>query len=386
VSDRRRRRGFSTEAVHAGQPPDPATGAVMTPVYLTSTFARPSLDADVPHAYARISHPTREALERNLAVLEGGTEACAFASGMAAIDAVFSLLQAGDHAIVSENAYGGTYRLCERVLAGRGLRFSWIDTSNLGAVERAVTPATRMLFTESPTNPMMTLTDLAAASEMCRRRGLIHAVDNTFLSPYLQRPLELGADVVVHSATKFLNGHSDVVGGVAVCASAEHARRLRFVQGSAGAVPGPLDCYLVLRGLKTLALRMERHDRNGRAVAGFLDGHPKVRAVRYPGLASHPQHDLARRQQRGFGSLLAFDLGSRDAAGAFLGGLELCTLAESLGGVETLISHPASMSHASLPGAERVRLGITDGLLRLSVGIEDLDDILDDLRSGLSRL
>ena len=381
-----RRRGFSTRAIHAGQPPDPGTGSVMTPVYLTSTYARPSLDADVPYEYARISHPTRQALERNVAELEGGAEGHAFASGMAAIGAVMELLRAGEHAIVTRGAYGGTYRLCEKLLVDRGLRFSWVDTSDLGAVEAAVTPETRLVFVETPTNPLLAVTDIEAVAELCRRHDLVLAVDNTFLSPYLQRPLERGADIVVHSATMFLNGHSDVVGGVVVTARPEHAERIRFVQQSAGAVPGPLDCFLVLRGIKTLALRMERHDASGREVARFLADDPRVGAVHYPGLPSHPQHELAARQARGFGSLLSLDLGDGAAVRAFLGGLSLSTLAESLGGVETLISHPATMSHASLPEEERERLGITEGLLRLSVGIEDLDDILEDLREGLARL
>jgi cystathionine beta-lyase/cystathionine gamma-synthase len=380
-----RRRGFATDAIHAGQPPDPGTGAVTPPVYFTSTYQRPSLDVPAAHGYARISHPTRAALEACVAALERGEGGHAFASGMAAIEAVFSLLRVGEHAVVSEDAYGGTYRLCERLLVDRGVRASWVDTSDLAAIEGALRPETRLVLIESPTNPLLRLSDIAGISKLCRARGVILAVDNTFLTPFLQQPLALGADLVVHSTTKFLNGHSDVVGGVVVTAGREVGERLRFIQQSAGAIPGPLDCFLVLRGIKTLALRMERHDASGQLVASFLSADPRVGGVHYPGLASHPQHALATRQARGFGGVLSFDLGSLARARAFLGGLTLCTLAESLGGVETLISHPATMSHASLPEPERRRLGIGDGLLRLSVGLEDVEDLLADLEAGLGR-
>ena len=375
--------GFSTRAIHAGQSPDPATGAVMPPVYLTSTYARSSLEAAAPYGYARMEHPTRRALEENVAALEGAADAHAFASGMAAIEAVFSLLTQGEHAIVTANAYGGTYRLCQRLLVGRGLTFSWVDTSDTRALQAAVRAETRLVFVETPSNPLMSVTDIAAVAALCRSKDLILVVDNTFLTPFFQRPLELGADLVVHSVTKFLNGHSDVVGGVVAAVKPEHSEKVRFVQQSAGAVPGPLDCFLALRGIKTLALRMERHDRNGREVAAFLEGHPQVKAVHYPGLKAHLQHDLAARQATGFGSLLSLELSSLTRAREFLSGLRLCTLAESLGGVETLISHPATMSHASLPEEERRRLGVGDGLLRLSVGIEDVEDILEDLERGL---
>jgi cystathionine beta-lyase/cystathionine gamma-synthase len=380
-----RRRGFATEAIHAGQPPDPGTGAVIPPVYLTSTYARPSLDVPAPHGYARMSHPTRAALEACVAALEGGASGHAFASGMAAIEAVFSLLRMGEHAVVSEDSYGGTYRLCERLLIDRGVRGSWVDTSDVGAIEDALRPETRLVFIESPTNPLLRLSDIEAISRICRARGLILAVDNTFLSPFLQQPLALGADLAVHSTTKFLNGHSDVVGGVVIAGGRELGERLQFIQQSAGAIPGPLDCFLVLRGIKTLAVRMERHDASGRLVASTLAADPRAGTVHYPGLASHRQHALAARQARGFGGVLSFDLGSLERARAFLGGLTLCTLAESLGGVETLISHPATMSHASLPEPERRRLGIGEGLLRLSVGLEDVEDILADLKAGLAR-
>jgi cystathionine gamma-lyase/cystathionine beta-lyase/cystathionine gamma-lyase/homocysteine desulfhydrase len=380
------RRGFATEAIHAGQPPDAATGAVIPPVYFTSTYARPSLDEPAPHGYARISHPTRAALETCVAVLERGESGHAFASGMAAIEAVFSLLRAGEHAVVSEDSYGGTYRLCERLLVDRGVRVSWVDSSDLEAIEGAMRPETRLAFIESPTNPLLRLSDIAAIAKICRARRVPLAVDNTFLSPFLQQPLALGADLALHSTTKFLNGHSDVVGGVVVARTRELGERLRFIQQSAGAIPGPLDCFLVLRGIKTLALRMERHDASGQIVASYLAADPRAGTVHYPGLASHPQHDLAMRQARGFGGVLSFDLRSIARARAFLGGLTLCTLAESLGGVETLISHPATMSHASLPKPERRRLGIGEGLLRLSVGLEDIEDILADLEAGLAQV
>jgi cystathionine gamma-lyase/cystathionine beta-lyase/cystathionine gamma-lyase/homocysteine desulfhydrase len=330
-----------------------------------------------------MEHPTRRALEENVAALEGAADAHAFASGMAAIEAVFSLLTQGEHAIVTANAYGGTYRLCQQLLVERGLAFSWVDTSDSKALQAALRAETRLVFVETPSNPLMTVTDIDAVATLCHSKDLILAVDNTFLTPFFQRPLELGADLAVHSVTKFLNGHSDVVGGIVAAMKPEHSEKVRFVQQSAGAVPGALDCFLALRGIKTLALRMERHDRNGREVAAFLEGQPKVRTVHYPGLAAHPQHELAARQASGFGSLISLDLGSLARAREFLSGLRLCTLAESLGGVETLISHPASMSHASLPQDERRRLGVGDGLLRLSVGIEDVEDILEDLERGL---
>ena len=382
---RRSRRGFATEAIHAGQPPDPGTGAVTPPLYLTSTYARPSLDVPAAHGYARISHPTRAALEACVTALEGGASGHAFASGMAAIEAVFSLLRVGEHAVVSEDSYGGTYRLCERLLVDRGVRASWVDTSDVRAIDDALRPETRLVLIESPTNPLLRLSDIEAISRLCRARGLMLAVDNTFLSPFLQQPLALGADLAVHSTTKFLNGHSDVVGGVVVSARPDLGERLRFIQQSAGAIPGPLDCFLVLRGIKTLAVRMERHDASGRIVASTLAVDPRAGTVHYPGLATHRQHALAARQARGFGGVLSFDLGSLERVRAFLGGLTLCTLAESLGGVETLISHPATMSHASLPEPERRRLGIGEGLLRLSVGLEDVEDILADLEAGLAR-
>jgi cystathionine beta-lyase/cystathionine gamma-synthase len=377
--------GFATDAIHAGQAPDPTTGAIMPPIYATSTYVQPALGRSRGFDYARTINPTRLALEKNLAALEGGRFGYCFASGMSAIAAVMTLVQAGDHVVATRNVYGGTYRLFERVLRGYGLTFTWVDTADLGAVERALRPETRMIFVETPTNPILTLTDLRALSRLARRRGVIIAVDNTFMTPYFQRPLALGADVVVHSTTKFLNGHSDSLGGAVVTSVRRLADRVRFVQNSAGAVLSPFDAWLVLRGVKTLALRMQRHDENGRRVAAWLTRQTKVRRVYYPGLRSHPQHALARRQMSGFGAVVSFDLGSYRRAKRFLDRVRLCALAESLGGVETLIGHPATMTHGSVPAEERRALGITDGLVRISVGVEDVKDILADLAQALSR-
>jgi len=383
--------GFPTLCIHAGQEPEPVTGAVSVPIFQTSTYAQNALGA--PRGgfeYARSKNPTRLALEELLAALEGGAAAHAFASGMAAIASLATAhLAAGDHVVVSRGSYGGTWRYFTKVLANFGVTFSWVDTSDLAAVEGALTPATRMLFVETPTNPTMELSDLAAlaalASEASARCGakVRLVVDNTFATPVFQRPLAQGADAVVHSTTKYLNGHSDSVGGAVVSATAEDGKRIGFVQNSAGAILSPFDSFLVTRGIKTLAVRMHAHDDNGRAVAVFLAVHPGVKAVFYPGLPSHPQHALASRQMSGFGGMVAFDLGSLDAARRFFGRLRLCTLAESLGGVETLVAHPATMSHGSVPPDERAARGITDGLIRLSVGIEDVDDLLADLARGL---
>jgi cystathionine beta-lyase/cystathionine gamma-synthase len=378
--------GFSTDAIHAGQESDPVTGAVSVPIYQTSTYELVELGKTTGYDYARTINPTRSALERNLAALEKGTRGFAFASGMAAINAVFSMLASGDHVVLSENVYGGTFRLINGVLRNFGVEFSFVDTSDLGRVEAAWTPRTRMLFVETPTNPILTLTDIAAAAALCRERKAVLVVDNTFMSPYLQSPIPLGADIVVHSTTKFLNGHSDSVGGAAIAVSQEHCDRLHFIQKSAGAVLSPFDSWLVMRGIKTLGVRMERHEANARLIADFLDGHAKVRRVIYPGLDSHPQHALARRQGRGFGALISFELGSYDAAKRMLDALQVCTLAESLGGVETLISHSASMTHASVPAGERARLGIKDDLVRLSVGIEDAEDLIADLDRALAAI
>jgi cystathionine gamma-lyase/cystathionine beta-lyase/cystathionine gamma-lyase/homocysteine desulfhydrase len=374
---------FSTVCIHAGQEPDPSTGAIITPIFQTSTYVQDELGRHKGYEYARTQNPTRTALERNLAAIEGGRAAFAFASGMAAIGAIASMLQAGDHVVVTDNTYGGTFRLFDKVLTKYQLSFSYVDTSRLDVVAEAIRRETRMLFVETPTNPVMRLTDLAAAAALARDKGIRLVVDNTFASPCVQRPIELGADLVVHSTTKYLNGHSDSVGGVVVAAREEDVEWLRFVQNAAGAIMGPMDAWLVLRGTKTLALRMAQHNLNAMALAEFLAGHPKVRAVLYPGLPAHPQHDLAKRQMRGFGGMLTFDAGTFEAARSVCNRVRLMALAESLGGVETLISHPASMTHASVPPDRRAAIGLTDSLVRISTGIEDPDDLIDDLRQAL---
>lgn len=378
--------GFSTDAIHIGQEPDPSTGAIIVPIYQTSTFVQEELGKHKGYEYARTSNPTRAALERNLARLEGGRYGFAFASGMAAINALLTLFKSGDHIVTGRNLYGGTFRLFERVLRNFGLDFTYVDTTNLANVAAAIKKNTRLLYLETPTNPIMEITDLAAASELAHSHGLLVAVDNTFMSPYLQRPLELGADIVVHSTTKYLNGHSDGVGGAAVMNDAELAERLKFIQNAAGAVLGPMDSWLVLRGVKTLAVRMRQHSENGMAVARYLDAHPKVKLVHYPGLPSHPQYELAKKQMHGPGGMLSFETGSIENAKTILKSVRLCSLAESLGGVETLISHPASMTHASVPREDRQRLGITDGLVRISVGIEDVEDLIADLNQALAKI
>ena len=377
---------FSTICIHAGQEPDPSTGAIVTPIYQTSTYVQEALGTHKGYEYARTQNPTRAALEANIAAIEGGKAAFAFASGMAAEGAVMTLLEAGDHVIVTDNTYGGTYRLFERVLRKYDLDFSYVDTSKAGEIEQAITPKTKMLFVETPTNPVLRLTDLAAACEVAHRHGVFVVVDNTFASPCVQRPIEFGADIVVHSTTKFLNGHSDSVGGIAVAVRDEHVEWLRFVQNAEGAILGPMDAWLVLRGTKTLPIRMERHNANAQVLAEFLASHPKVTHVNYPGLPSHPQHALAKRQMRGFGGLISFTVGSLERARTVLNSVRLMALAESLGGVETLISHPATMTHASVPPERRQQIGITDDLVRISVGIEDIDDLRQDLADALDRV
>ncbi|HYK22629.1 MAG TPA: cystathionine gamma-synthase [Pyrinomonadaceae bacterium] len=378
--------GFATIAIHTGSEPDASTGSVTVPIYQTSTYAQDALGKNKGYEYARTQNPTRSAVEKNIAALEGGRFGFAFASGMAAIDATLRLVKAGEHVVVSDNTYGGTARLFNRILANYNVEFDFVDTSDPLNVEAAIKSNTKMVFVETPTNPVMILTDLKEVSEIAHRAGARVVCDNTFMSPYLQRPLEFGVDIVVHSTTKYLNGHSDGIGGVVVLNDEEDANWIGFVQNSAGAILSPFDSWLVMRGTKTLALRMEQHDKSGRAVAAFLEEHPKVRKVYYPGSASHPQHALARRQQRGFGGMVAFDVGSLAAARTVLDSVKLCTLAESLGGVETLISHPATMTHASVDEAKRERLGITDGLVRISVGIEDTDDIIADLDQALDKV
>ena len=375
--------GFSTRAIHAGQPPDPTTGSVAVPIYQTSTYVQEELGRHKGYEYARVQNPTRQALEENIASLEGGLSGHAFASGMAAISTLLTKVKAGDHVVCSQNVYGGTYRYFSQILENYALQFSWVDSSELDAIRTAMRDNTRLVYIETPTNPMMEVTDIAGAAEIAHGGGALLAVDNTFLSPRFQRPLELGADVVIHSTTKFLNGHSDSIGGVLVASRPEDSEWFAFVQKSAGAILSPFDSFLVLRGLKTLAVRMDRHEASGRAVADFLDRHPKVHKVLYPGLPSHPGHDLQKRQASGFGALITFDLGSYEGAKRLLDNLKVMSLAESLGGVETLISHPASMTHASVPAEDRQRLGMTEGVVRVSVGIEDLEDLIGDLESAL---
>ena len=377
---------FSTKAIHAGQEPDPTTGAVSVPIYQTSTYAQEGLGKHKGFEYARTQNPTRMALEQNLAALEGGRSCFAFASGMAATNAVMTLLKGGDHVIVSDNTYGGTFRLFDKILRNFGLEFSYVDAREPHNVEEAARAETRMVFLETPTNPVMSLVDIRAVAEITRRRGIRLVVDNTFMSPFFQRPLELGADIVVHSTTKYLNGHSDGIGGAVILNDEEDAARMAFIQNAAGAILSPMDAWLVMRGTKTLAVRMRQHDENGRIVAQFLAEHPKIQKVYYPGLKSHPQHELAGRQMSGFGGMISFETGSLENAKRVLESVKMCTLGESLGGVETLISHPATMTHASVPEAERNRLGITDGLVRVSVGIEDVEDIIADLDQALNKI
>ena len=376
--------GFSTIAIHAGNEPDSATGAVSVPIYQTSTYAQEGLGKHKGYEYARTQNPTRAALERNIAALEGAEFGYAFASGMSAIDAVLKLVKAGEHVILGDNTYGGTFRLFSKILSNYGVEFDLADTSNVADLETAFKANTKMLFVETPTNPVMTVTDLAAVSELAHSRGVKVVCDNTFMSPYFQRPIEFGVDIVVHSTTKYLNGHSDSVGGFVALNDPKDAEWIQFVQNGIGAILSPFDSFLVLRGTKTLAVRMEAHDRNGRIVANFLAEHPGVQQVYYPGLTSHPQHELAKRQQSGFGGMVSFETGSLENAKKVLESVKLCTLGESLGGVESLISHPATMTHASVPAETRSKLGITDGLVRISVGIEDVEDIIQDLDQALS--
>ncbi len=379
--------GFATRAIHAGQTPDAESGAIMTPIYQTSTYLQDAVGQPRGgHEYARVTNPTRTALERNVASLEGGTHGLAFASGLAAIEALVKRLSAGDHVVYEENVYGGTHRMFQLVLARLGLEFTPVDTRDVEAVRAAVRPNTKLLHVETPTNPMMRITDLRAMAAIGRERGIPVVVDNTFASPYNQQPLALGCTAVVHSSTKYLNGHSDVIGGIVVTSDDAMAEDLRFMQKATGGVPGPFDSWLVLRGTKTLHVRMEAHNRNGQRIAEFLQGHPKVEAVHYPGLPSHPQHELAARQMRGFTGMISLEVADERAARALLEGTRLFALAESLGGVESLISYPILMTHASVPADMRQRLGITERLVRLSVGIEDAEDLMQDLEDALKRV
>jgi cystathionine beta-lyase/cystathionine gamma-synthase len=377
---------FDTVCIHAGQTPDPSTGAIITPIYQTSTYVQEALGRHKGFEYARTQNPTRSAFEANIAAIEGGAAGFGFASGMAATGAIMTLLQSGDHVVVTDNTYGGTYRLFERVLRKYQLDFSYVDTSQPIEIERAFRPNTKMLFIETPTNPVLRITDLHVACELAHARQAFVVVDNTFASPWVQRPIEFGADIVVHSTTKFLNGHSDSVGGAVVAMRDDHIEWLRFVQNAEGAIIGPMDAWLVMRGTKTLHVRMPVHNANALAIAEHLASNRKVQQVIYPGLPSHPQHALAKRQMRGFGGLVTFDLGSLEKARTVLNNVTLMALAESLGGVETLISHPATMTHASVPEERRKQIGITDGMVRISAGIENVEDLKEDLDQALSYL
>jgi len=378
--------GFQTDAIHAGQKPDPATGAIMTPVFQTSTYVQEEIGKHKGFEYSRTQNPTRGAMEANIATLEKGRHGIAYASGMAAISSIVQLLQQGDHIICTDNVYGGTFRVFDAVFKKFGVSFSFVNTADFDAVEKAVRPETRLIFVETPTNPMLTLTSLQELADFAKKHKLLSVVDNTFMSPYFQNPLDYGIDMVIHSSTKYINGHSDVVGGIIVTNSDDLAGKLRYLQNAVGAVPGPQDCFLILRATKTLALRMREHEKNANAIARFLSEHPRVGRVYYPGLESHPQHELAKKQMRGFGGIVSLDLGNLKAAKLFAENLKIFALAESLGGVESLVDHPAIMTHASVPREDREKLGISDGLVRLSVGVEDEEDLLQDAEQALSRL
>lgn len=379
--------GFSTDAIHAGQHPDPSTGAVTVPIYQTSTFVQEALGKHKGFEYARTANPTRLALEKNIAVLEHGVAGFAFASGMATISTIMLLLKAGDHVIVTDNVYGGTYRVFTQVFANLGLEFSFVDTSDLQNIRDVIQPNTRMIFLETPTNPMLSLTDLRHTAAFCREMNYLLVVDNTFMSPYFQKPLTLGADITLHSSTKYLNGHSDGVGGVAVVASPELAAKMGFLQNAAGAILAPFESWLVLRGIKTLAVRMQKHNENASKIAEYLIlNKKKVHKVFYPGLPDHPQHELARTQCSGFGGMISFDVGTLENAKTLVEAVSIFSLAESLGGVESLIGHPVSMTHGSVPKDKRLAMGLTDGIVRLSVGIEDVEDLIGDLGHALEQI
>jgi len=371
--------GFSTEAIHAGQIPDPTTGAVITPIYQTSTYAQEELGKHKGYEYARTHNFTRQALEKNIATLERGKYGIAFASGLAATHALISLVKAGDHIVISNNVYGGTYRLYELNMKNYGLDFSWVDTTDLKNIENAIRENTKMIFVETPTNPMLNITDLEGVAEIAKKNNLISICDNTFMSPYFQNPLEWGIDIVLHSTTKYLGGHSDVIGGMLVTSNEKHHERLRYIQNAAGGVPSPFDCWLILRSTKTLAIRMKQHEENAKAFAEFLFQSGLARSVIYPGLKDHPQHELAKKQMRGFGGMVSADFGSLERAKKVLNSVKVFTLAESLGGVESLICHPASMTHASVPKEDRDKMGLTESLVRFSVGIEDIEDLIYDI-------
>ncbi len=376
--------GFSTDAIHAGQKPDPVTGAVITPIYQTSTYAQEELGKNKGYEYGRTHNLTRQSLEANIAALEKGAHGIAFSSGLSATHALMGLVKAGDHVIVSDNVYGGTYRLFELIMKDFGVEFSWVNTSDVINIESAVKENTKLVFLETPTNPMLNITDLAQSAEICKRNNLVSVCDNTFMSPYFQNPLTLGIDIVIHSETKYIGGHSDVIGGILLTNSDEIHKRLRYIQNAVGSIPSPFDCWLLLRSTKTLAVRMERHNSNAIAVAKYLTESGIAKKVYYPGLLSHPQHDLAKKQMRGFGGMISADFGDVDLAKRILKNVKVFTLGESLGGVESLISHPASMTHAAVPKADREKMGITDSLVRFSVGIEDIEDIITDIQKSVN--
>jgi len=369
--------GFSTDAIHSGQEPDLKTGAVITPIYQTSTYAQEELGKHKGYEYARTQNLTRESLEKNIATLEKGKYGIAFSSGLAATNALMSLVKAG--VIISNNVYGGTYRLYELVLKDYGLDYSWVDTSNLKNIEEAIKPNTKLVFVETPTNPMLTITDLQGVAEICKKHNLKSIVDNTFMSPYFQNPLVLGCDIALHSSTKYINGHSDVVSGIVITNDEKIHERLRYIQNAAGAIPGPFDCWLILRATKTLAVRMERHEKNANQLAEYFDKNEKAKKVYYPGLKSHPQHELAKKQMGGFGGMISVDFGDIEIAKKVVNNVKIFTLAESLGGVESLVCHPASMTHAAVPKEDRDKMGLTESLVRFSVGIEDIEDIIADI-------
>ncbi len=374
--------GFSTKAIHAGQVSDETTGAVITPVYLTSTYQQIELGSHKGYEYGRTHNLTRKALEDNIAALENGKYGIAFASGLAAIQALMGLVKSGDHVIVSDNVYGGTYRLFETIYRDYGIDFSWVDMRDIENINNAIKSNTKIVYVETPTNPMLNLTDISAVAELCKRNGFISIVDNTFMSPYFQRPLDLGADVVVHSSTKYLNGHSDVIGGIVLTGDEKIYERIKYIQNAAGAVPSPFDCWLTLRATKTLAVRMERHNENAMKIASYLSESDFVEKVYYPGLPSHPQHELAKKQMTGFGGIVSVDFGNMERTEKFLKSCKVFTLAESLGGVESLLCHPASMTHAAVPKEDRLKMGLTDSLVRLSVGIEDVEDLIEDIEQA----
>ena len=375
--------GFSTDAIHAGQSPDPVTGAVITPIYQTSTYAQEELGKNKGFEYGRTHNLTRQSLEKNVAALEKGKYGIAFSSGLAATHALTTLVKAGDHIVVSHNVYGGTYRLFELIMKDFGLEFSWVNTSDLKNIENAIKENTKMVFIETPTNPMLNLTDIKGTAEICKKNNMVCIVDNTFMSPYFQNPLTLGATVVLHSQTKYLNGHSDVIGGILVTSDDKIHDRLRYVQNAVGAVPSPFDCWLILRSTKTLAVRMERHNSNAIAFADHLEKSGYCKKIYYPGLTSHPQHELAKKQMTGFGGMISADFGNVETAKTILKNVKIFTLGESLGGVESLISHHASMTHAAVPKEKREAMGLTDSLIRFSVGIEDIEDLIEDLEQAM---